>query len=104
MNFLEHTVKGLARCLLDEDLHPERLHIHISEIGPGAWSHPPHRHDGVEALHILEGEGTFEIDGERQLIRANEAVVFDPTKLHGLENTGAGPMRYAVIITRELGD
>jgi (S)-ureidoglycine aminohydrolase len=101
MNFLEHQAKGLARFLADADLPSERLRIHISEVGPGARSHPPHTHDGVEAFYMLEGEGTLEIDGERCLIRANEAVVFDPTKLHGLVNTGTTPMRYIVIIARE---
>ena len=101
MNFLEQTVKGLARCFLDEDLQPEQLHIHISELGPGAQSHPPHRHDGVEAFYVLEGEGTLEIDGTHQLISAGEASVFDPTKLHGLTNTGVAPMRYIVIISRQ---
>jgi (S)-ureidoglycine aminohydrolase len=101
MNFVEHHPKGLARFLVDADLANERLRIHISEVGPGARSHPPHRHEGVEAFYMLEGEGTLEIDEERQLIRANEAVVFDPTKLHGLVNTGEAPMRYIVIIARE---
>ena len=101
MNFLEHHVKGLARCLVDESLPPERLHIHISEVGPGARAHPPHAHDGVEALYMLEGEGTLEIDGESQLVSTEEAVVFDPTKLHSLANTGTAPMRYMVIITRQ---
>lgn len=101
MNFLEQTVKGLARCLVDEDLPPERLHLHVSELGPGAWAHPPHTHDGVEALYLLEGEGTLEIDGARQRIGAGEAVVFDPTRLHGLENTGPARMRYLVVIARD---
>jgi (S)-ureidoglycine aminohydrolase len=101
MNFLEQKVKGLARCLVDEDRQPERLHIHISEISPGTWSHPPHQHDGVEAFYVLEGEGTLEIDGERHILKANESAVFDPTKLHGLLNTGTAPMRYVVIIARE---
>ena len=99
MNFVEHHVKGLARCMVDEDLPPERLHIHVSQIGPGARAHPPHSHDGVEALYMLEGEGTLEIDGESCLVGAGEAAVFDPTKLHGLVNTGTAPMRYVVIIT-----
>jgi len=55
----------------------------------------------VEALYMLEGEGTLEIDGERQFVRTEEAVVFDPTKLHCLVNTGTVPMRYMVIITRQ---
>jgi len=50
---------------------------------------------------VLAGEGTLEIDGARQLIKAGEATVFDPTKLHGLVNTGTAPMRYIVVIARE---
>jgi uncharacterized cupin superfamily protein len=101
MTFLEHQAKGLARLLTDADLPPERLRIHISEVGPGERSHPPHRHEGVEAFHMLAGEGTLEIDAERQRIAAGEAIVFDPTKLHGLVNSGDVPMRYIVIIARE---
>ena len=100
MNFLEHHAKGLRRCLVDEDLQPERLHIHISEVGSGVRAHPPHAHGGVEALYMLEGEGTLEIDGESQLVRTEEAVVFDPTRLHSLVKSGTAPMRYMVIITR----
>ncbi len=63
MSLLGHDVKGLARCLIDEDLPRERLRVHISEVSPGDRSHPPHRHGGVEALYMLEGEGTLEIGG-----------------------------------------
>ena len=101
MSFQVHQPKGLARFFVDADLPDRRLTIHISEVGPGARSHPPHQHEGVEAFYMLEGEGTLEIAEERQLIRANEAVVFDPTKLHGLVNTGDAPMRYIVIIARD---
>jgi uncharacterized cupin superfamily protein len=101
MSFLEHQAKGLARLLTDVDLPPERLRIHISEVGPGQRSHPPHQHAGVEAFYMLAGEGTLEIDAERQRIATGEAIVFDPTKLHGLVNSGDVPMRYIVIIARE---
>jgi (S)-ureidoglycine aminohydrolase len=101
MPFLEHQAKGLARFLADADLPSERLRVHISEVGPGARSHPPHRHDGVEAFYMLEGEGTLEIEGERHILKANESAVFDPTKLHSLVNTGTAPMRYVVIIARD---
>ena len=101
MAFLEHQAKGLARLLADVDLPPERLRIHISEVGPGERSHPPHKHAGVEAFYMLAGEGTLEIGAERQRIAAGEAIVFDPTKLHGLVNSGNVPMRYIVIIARE---
>jgi (S)-ureidoglycine aminohydrolase len=100
MNFLDHHVKGIARCLLDEDLQGEPLHVHISEVGPGERSHPPHRHGGLEAFYMLEGEATLEIDGETFVLKANEATVFDPNKLHGLLNSGPVPMRYLVIIAK----
>jgi (S)-ureidoglycine aminohydrolase len=101
MSFQEHQPKGLARFFVDTDLPDRRLTIHISEVGPGARSHPPHQHEGVEAFYMLEGQGTLEIADERQVIKANEGIAFDPTKLHGLVNTGEVPMRYIVIIARE---
>ena len=100
MSFREEQVKGLARCFIDQDLPPERLRVHISEVGPGGRAHLPHQHDGVEAIYMLEGEATLDIGGESQRVNASEATIFDPTKLHSLVNTGAVPMRYMVIITR----
>ncbi len=41
---------------------------------------------------MLEGEATLEIADERCQIRANESVVFDATKLHGLINSGTAPI------------
>jgi mannose-6-phosphate isomerase-like protein (cupin superfamily) len=101
MSFLEQQPKGLARLFVDAGLPDGRLRMHISELAPGSRPHPPHQHEGVEAFYMLEGEGTLEIAEERQLIRANEGVVFDATRLHGLLNTGEAPMRYIVIIARE---
>lgn len=100
VTFREQTVKGVARCLLDSDLQGEPLHVHISEVGPGERSHPPHRHDGYEAFYMLEGEGTLEIEDETVVIGPNEVVVFDPQKLHGLINRGDVPMRYMVILSK----
>ena len=100
MSFTEHTAKGLARFLTDTNLPADRLRVHISQVGPGERSHPPHQHEGVEGFYMFEGEGTLEIEDERQVIKANESIVFDPTRLHGLVNTGTVPMRYMVIIAR----
>lgn len=98
MQFLDLEKKGISRYLLDADVEGEPLRVHISEVEAGERSHPPHRHGGFEAFYMIEGEGSLEIDGERHLLRANEAAVFDPRKLHGLVNTSQAPMRYMVII------
>jgi XRE family transcriptional regulator, regulator of sulfur utilization len=99
VNLLDHAVKGVQRCLLDADLGGEPLHVHVTEIGPGERSHPPHRHGGYEAFYVLEGAPTLEIDGETFPLGPNEAAVFDPQKLHGLVNNSDAPARYLVILS-----
>jgi quercetin dioxygenase-like cupin family protein len=103
MTFLEHKVKGITRYLLDADLGGEPLHVHISEVAAGQRAHPPHQHSGLEAFYMLAGEGALEIDGETHILRANEAVVFDPQKLHGLVNHSNASMRYMVVLAQSAG-
>jgi len=99
MSFAERQRKGLARCLVETSLDPEKLRIHISEIAPGTSAHPPHVHDAVEAFYVLDGHGSVEIGPERYEIGPNEVIILDARTLHGLVNTGATPMRYMVVIT-----
>ena len=101
MDFLEQPVKGIGRYLLDSDIPGVPLRFHISEVPAGSRSHPPHQHDGYEAFYMLEGEGTFEIEDETYRIAANESIMFDPRKLHGLRNDSNQPMRYMVILYRD---
>ena len=100
MTFQSQNLKGLSRCLLDADVDPAALHLHISEIAPGTSAHPPHTHDGVEAFYVLEGHGTLTVAGEAYALGPNEAFILDPTKPHGLTNTGDTSMRYMVIISK----
>ena len=101
MPFQNHPVKGIHRHLLDADLHGEPLHLHISKVAPGQRSHPPHQHDGIEAIYMFAGTATLEIGDEGYTLNANESIVFNPQKLHGLFNSGEQPMRYMVIIYQE---
>ena len=96
----EQPVKGVARFLLDNDLEGEPIHLHISEVAAGQRSHPPHQHGGYEAFYMLEGEGTIEIEDDRFVLNANEAMVIDPQKMHGIANHSAKPIRYMVIIIK----
>ncbi len=100
MPFLPQTVKGLNQYLLDPDLDPQALRLHISEIAPGAAMHPPHTHAGIEAFYVLEGHGTLTVGAESYLIGPNDALLLDPTKPHGLTNTGDTPMRYLVMMVQ----
>jgi len=98
VGFKTQTVKGLGQYLVDSGIDPQVLRMHISEIAAGTSSHPPHIHAGIEAFYVLEGYGTLAIDGEQHVLGPNDVIILDPTKMHGLTNTGDVPMRYMVII------
>ena len=102
MKFSEVKTKGVLKCLVAENVNTEKLRFHISEIEAGTRSHPPHTHEGIEAFYVLEGNGEIEVEDERYQLGPNEACMLDPTKLHGLINTGSTRMRYMVIITQNL--
>lgn len=104
MEFLEIPVKGLSRYLRAAHIHEKSLRLHISSVGPGQSSHPPHRHGGFEAFYILEGEGTLAVGATEQRLAAGESIVFDPQEMHGLTNTGAGLLRYMVIRAAQEDD
>jgi mannose-6-phosphate isomerase-like protein (cupin superfamily) len=97
MHFADVPVKGLRRMLVAEGLDPWRLHVHLSEIGPGTRAHAAHAHEGVEAFLVLEGTGAVESDGSSQPIGPEECLVLDAARQHGLVNTGTGRLRYLVI-------
>ena len=100
MSFTLRAKKGLARCAIDDALHGEPLHFHISEVAAGQASHAPHQHEGTEAIYLLAGEATLTIGDETLRLQAGESVIFDPRRLHGLVNTGPTANRYMVIISR----
>jgi mannose-6-phosphate isomerase-like protein (cupin superfamily) len=92
--------KGLEKCWLEDSLNPDQLHLHISEIAAGTRAHPPHTHSGAEAFYVLEGSGVIETESGPVPVSANQAVILDASRLHGLANTGSGPMKYVVIIAK----
>jgi quercetin dioxygenase-like cupin family protein len=100
MNLSDIQAKGLAKLLTMPGLVPDKLTIHITEVEPGSRSHPPHTHPGIEAFYVLEGQVTVEVEAELQTLGANESMVIDPTRLHGISNSGTGRTRYMVIIVK----
>jgi (S)-ureidoglycine aminohydrolase len=98
--FVEVSKKGIAKTMLEGSLDPERLSLHVTEIPAGTRSHAPHIHAGVEAFFVLEGSGTIETEGQLVPIGTNEVVILDPSKLHGIANTGSVPMKYVVVLSK----
>jgi mannose-6-phosphate isomerase-like protein (cupin superfamily) len=54
---------------------------------------PPHVHAYEEAVHILAGDGTVEIDGEVHPIGPGTSVFLPPGVSHRLAGAGREPLR-----------
>ena len=95
-----HDVKGVPRFVFADGAVDEKLHLHISEVGPGQRAHPPHTHEGQEIFYVFEGQGDVKVGPETVTLSSGEAIQVDCTVEHGITNSGDASLRYAVIIAR----
>ena len=100
MSFAELQKKGLGKFLIGDNIDPQKLSIHISEVEPGNRSHGAHVHTGLEAFYVFEGQATVEFQGAQYPLNANESMVIDATVPHGIFNSGTTRTKYMVIITK----
>lgn len=62
---------------------------------------PAHTHPGTEVyLLILEGEGTFTIDGESTAVAKNDTVHCSGSEELAFENTGTEPVTLYVMLNK----
>lgn len=97
---VRNDIKGLNRFLFTEGSDEEKLHLHISEVGPGTRAHPPHQHEGQEIFYVLKGKGEVLFGNEVHNVNSGEAIHVNCKVIHGISNSGTGSMRYAVIIAK----
>lgn len=93
-------IKGLSKFLFAKDADPDLLHLHVSKVEPGQRAHPPHQHEGQEIFFVLEGNGEVLHGNETHAVNTGEAMHVECSILHGIQNVGDGPLRYAVIIAK----
>jgi mannose-6-phosphate isomerase-like protein (cupin superfamily) len=82
------------RTLFGDDTNPTgSLTAGVTEMEPGEWlGH--HRHTPAEIYYVLAGEGTLDLGGEQQVVRAGSAVFIPGDLEHGIRNTGREPLRF----------
>lgn len=68
----------------------------VAVIKPGREIHPPHEHAEEEYLMVVEGEGTWSLDGKERPARAGDMQYAAPWDVHGIRNTGRTPLRFVV--------
>lgn len=69
----------------------------VAIIKPGMQIHPPHVHSEEEYLMVLEGEGTWSVEGREFPATAGDVLYAAPWDEHGISNTGTKPLKFVVF-------
>ena len=81
---------------------PGFKYVHEDILEPGV-SIGEHLHQGDEEIYwVLEGEGTFTLDGETFRVSAGDVCLTRDGQRHSLVNSGSSPMRL-LVVAAELG-
>jgi mannose-6-phosphate isomerase-like protein (cupin superfamily) len=80
------------------DTHGTRdLIVLAVHLKPGHEPHPPHRHAEEEVMILAEGTGVWQLGGKEQPARKGDVVYAAPWVMHGVRNTGDGPLTYYMV-------
>lgn len=69
----------------------------LLEFYPGKQLQPPHQHPEEEFTFIVEGSGTWSLNGVESTIHAGDLMYAKPGDMHGIENTTNNPLRFFVF-------
>jgi mannose-6-phosphate isomerase-like protein (cupin superfamily) len=68
----------------------------VAVIKPGQEIHPPHQHAEEEYLMVIEGEGTWYLNGKSFAAQPSDILYAAPWDIHGIKNTGKAPLKFVV--------
>jgi quercetin dioxygenase-like cupin family protein len=68
----------------------------VAVIKAGREIHPPHQHAEEEYLMVLEGLGTWHLNGQERGAKAGDMLYAAPWDVHGVKNTGKTSLRFVV--------
>ena len=69
----------------------------IAVVKPGKAVHRAHRHAEEEYLILMEGVGTWSLDGKESPAKKGDILYAEPWVYHGLTNMGSEPLVFAVV-------
>ena len=67
------------------------------EFLPGKQLQPPHQHANEEFQYVIEGRGTWSLNGTEIPLEKGDLMYAKPWDLHGIKNTGTEPLRFFVF-------
>jgi mannose-6-phosphate isomerase-like protein (cupin superfamily) len=69
----------------------------VAIVKPGKSVHRAHRHAEEEYLMLVEGSGTWSLDGKTSPANRGDILYAAPWVYHGLSNTGSDPLIFIVV-------
>lgn len=69
----------------------------VLEFLPGKQLQPPHQHVNEEFQYIIEGSGTWFLNGKETPIQEGDLMYAKPGDMHGISNTGADTLKFFVM-------
>ncbi len=98
--FPGHFGSALSKPLVRPETAGSRLiDYRISCYQPMAYV-ALHTHKVQEQVyHVLDGEGTMEMDGKRQVVRKHDVIDIPPGVEHAIYNTGLSDLTFIVATT-----
>jgi len=103
-NVISLPLATIAVKSTDADLAEGRI---VGELTaePGFSGPGPHHHSGqAELFYVLDGEFTFQVEGEEILLRPGMSLIISPDTIHNFANASANPAKLLVIgAAEEIG-
>jgi mannose-6-phosphate isomerase-like protein (cupin superfamily) len=98
--FPGHFGGALSKPLVRPETTGSRLvDYRISTYQPMAYVET-HAHKVQEQIyHVLEGEGSMEIEGERRIVRKHDVIFIPPGVSHSICNNGITDLTFIVVTT-----
>jgi len=71
--------------------------VAVAVVQPGKAVHRAHRHAHEEYLALVQGTGTWSVDGKETPAQRGDILYAEPWVYHGLTNTGTEPLIFLVV-------
>lgn len=75
----------------------ENMLTAMLEFHPGKQLQPPHQHTEEEFTYIVEGSGTWSLNGVESTIQPGDLLYAKPGDMHGIANTTDKPLKFFVV-------
>ena len=95
---LDHAVFAATKMGKSTLFESTRLLVGLNAFEPGQ-SHALHAHAGMDKVyHVLDGEGTFLLEGRELAMRRGDLLVAPDGVPHGVRNTGTARLTVLVVL------